>query len=146
MVLAPSSGPGKKLGLVIFLLLGGTAGAELEVSGVDDELEATILAYVTLAGEPCDSEDWLVRRRYRVLGQQVREALEPFGYYDAESQLWDQIARDAPYYLPVKAAGNDRTDFGPAPGEEYTVIDQQGNFLFTSTLPRNPDCAPAGYD
>lgn len=69
-----------------------------------------------------------------------------FGYYDAESQLWDQIAYDAPYFLPVKAAGNDREDIGAAPGEEYTVIDQQGNFLFTSTLPRNPDCAPAGYD
>lgn len=69
-----------------------------------------------------------------------------FGYYDSESQLWDQIAFDAPYYLIVKAAGNDRSDFGAAPGEEYTVIDQDGNFLFTSTLPRQPDCAPAGYD
>jgi hypothetical protein len=69
-----------------------------------------------------------------------------FGYYDSEAQLWDQIAQDAPYYLIVKAGGNDRWDTGPAPGEEYTVIDQDGNFLFTSTLPRNADCAPAGYD
>ncbi|MBT8054136.1 MAG: S8 family serine peptidase [Gammaproteobacteria bacterium] len=69
-----------------------------------------------------------------------------FGYYDTETQLWDQIAFDAPYYLIVKAAGNDRSDIGPAPGEEYTVIDQDGNFLFTSTLARQPDCAPAGYD
>jgi len=69
-----------------------------------------------------------------------------FGYYDAESQLWDQIAHDAPYYLIVKASGNDRTDTGPTPGEEYTVIDQDGNPLFTSTLPRDADCAPAGYD
>lgn len=69
-----------------------------------------------------------------------------FGYYDNETQLWDQIAFDAPYYLIVKAVGNDRTDIGPAPGEEYTVIDQDGDFLFTSTLPREADCAPAGYD
>jgi hypothetical protein len=69
-----------------------------------------------------------------------------FGYYDNQSQLWDQIAFDAPYYLIVKAAGNDRSDTGPPPGEEYTVIDQEGNPLFTSTLPRNFDCAPAGYD
>ncbi len=69
-----------------------------------------------------------------------------FGYYDAESQLWDQIAYDAPYYLIVKASGNDRSDTGPTPGEEYTVIDQDGNPLFTSTLPRDADCAPAGYD
>jgi hypothetical protein len=69
-----------------------------------------------------------------------------FGYYDAESRLWDQIAFDAPYYLIVKAGGNDRSDIGPAPGEEYTIVDQDGNFLSTSTLPRPPDCAPAGYD
>ena len=51
-----------------------------------------------------------------------------------------------PYYLIVKAAGNDRNEIGPPPGEEYTVIDQDGKFLFTSTLPRQGDCAPAGYD
>ncbi|MGK2925599.1 MAG: S8 family serine peptidase, partial [Lysobacterales bacterium] len=69
-----------------------------------------------------------------------------FGYYDTESRLWDQIARDAPYYLIVKAAGNDRVDFGPEPGEEYTIIDQEGEPLETSTVPRPADCAPAGYD
>lgn len=69
-----------------------------------------------------------------------------FGYYDAESQLWDQIAFDAPYYLIVKAGGNDRSDTGPSPGEEYWVVDQDGIKLFTSTLPRPFDCAPAGYD
>jgi hypothetical protein len=80
-------------------------------------------------------------------GEDPEDVEDPnFGYYDAESQLWDQIVYDAPYYLPVKAAGNDRSDIGPAPGEEYWVIDQDGNFLFISTLPRQPDCAPAGYD
>jgi hypothetical protein len=69
-----------------------------------------------------------------------------FGYYDTQSQLWDQIAVDAPYYLIVKAAGNDRWDFGPDPGEEYTIVDQEGAPLGTSTAPRSADCAPAGYD
>jgi len=69
-----------------------------------------------------------------------------FGYYDSESQLWDQIAFDAPYYLIVKAAGNDHSDIGPSPGEEYTIINQDGVEQGTSTLPRNADCAPAGYD
>jgi len=69
-----------------------------------------------------------------------------FGYYDSETRLWDQIAFDAPYYLIVKASGNDRTDIGPAPGEEYTIIDQNGEFVSVSTSPRNADCAPAGYD
>lgn len=36
-----------------------------------------------------------------------------FGYYDASnSRVWDDIAFNAPYYLIVKAAGNDRTDIG----------------------------------
>lgn len=69
-----------------------------------------------------------------------------FGYYDSESQLWDQIAFDAPYYLIVKAAGNDRSDIGPSPGEQYTIINQDGVEQGISTLPRNADCAPAGYD
>lgn len=69
-----------------------------------------------------------------------------FGYYDSEAATWDEIAVNAPYYLIVKASGNDGTDIGPAPDEEYTVIDQDGDPLFTSTLPRNPDCTPLGYD
>ncbi len=69
-----------------------------------------------------------------------------FGYYDSESQIWDQIALDAPYYLIVKASGNDRTDTGPPPGQEYKVINQDGDLLFISDLPRNADCAPLGYD
>ncbi|MBT8069770.1 MAG: S8 family serine peptidase [Gammaproteobacteria bacterium] len=72
-----------------------------------------------------------------------------FGYYDTQSQLWDQIAYDAPYYLIVKAAGNDRTDTGPSPGEQYWVVGEEDGVpvkLFTSTVPRPFDCAPAGYD
>ena len=71
-----------------------------------------------------------------------------FGYYDNESALWDQIAVDAPYYLIVRAAGNDRTDVGPPLGELYTVVDQNGDFVEIATAngSHDPDCAPAGYD
>ena len=69
-----------------------------------------------------------------------------FGFYDTESALWDQIAFEAPYFLIVKAAGNDRLDLGPEPGEEYTIVDQDGNPVETSTVERPPDCAPDGYD
>jgi len=69
-----------------------------------------------------------------------------FGYYDTQAQVWDQIAFEAPHYLIVKAAGNDRWDTGPEPGEEYTIVDQDGSALSTSTASRPPDCAPAGYD
>jgi hypothetical protein len=80
-------------------------------------------------------------------GENPSDVEDPnFGYYDTQAQLWDQIAYDAPYYLIVKASGNDRSDIGPTVGEEYTVIDQDGNFLFTSMLTRQPDCWPDGYD
>ena len=69
-----------------------------------------------------------------------------FGYYDSISQDWDQIAYDAPEYLIVKAAGNDRWDTGPSAGAFYTVVDQDGKSLGTSNASRPMDCAPAGYD
>lgn len=40
---------------------------------------------------------------------------EFFGYYYSETASWDQVAVDAPYYLIVKSAGNDRGD-GPGTG------------------------------
>lgn len=93
-------------------------------------------------GDPNPPDTWMW------IGGADAEIVEDsnFGYYDSESQLWDQIAHDAPYYLIVKSAGNDRTDIGPSEGEEYTVIDQNGEFIGTSTAPRQPDCAPLGFD
>ena len=83
MVVTPSPGPGWKFGLFIILLCCADAGAELEIVGVDEELEANIRAFVSLSGEPCNAEGWLIRRRYRNLAREVREALEPFGYYES---------------------------------------------------------------
>ncbi len=36
-----------------------------------------------------------------------------FGFYDNDARQWDQIAHNAPYYLIVKSAGNDRGE-GPS--------------------------------
>ena len=35
-----------------------------------------------------------------------------FGFYDSQAQSWDNVARNAPYYLICKSAGNDRGE-GP---------------------------------
>lgn len=54
-----------------------------------------------------------------------------FGYYSAEdSRVWDDITYNAPYYLPVKASGNDRGD-GPESGSRpqdgpYDIIEPKG--------------------
>lgn len=67
------------------------AAAELNVAGVDEEMERNIRAFVTIAAEPCDAEHWLIRRRYRSLLPEARKALEPLGFYNpamtAELQL-----------------------------------------------------------
>ncbi len=39
-----------------------------------------------------------------------------FGFYDTEAKAWDNIAVNAPYYLIVKSAGNDRNE-GPNNGQ-----------------------------
>ena len=38
-----------------------------------------------------------------------------FGFYDNQAKTWDDIAYNAPYYLIVKSAGNDRGDSGSGP-------------------------------
>ncbi len=50
-----------------------------------------------------------------------------FGYYNKESADWDNIAYNAPYYLIVKASGNNRNVNGPAVGATYYYKDENGN-------------------
>ena len=64
------------------LLLASLARSELQVEGVSEELARNVQNYVALAGEPCDADSWLIRRRFRSIEAEVRSALEPFGYYD----------------------------------------------------------------
>ena len=42
-----------------------------------------------------------------------------FGLYDASAQSYDNICYLSPYYLPVKSAGNNRGETGPAVGQTY---------------------------
>ena len=55
-----------------------------------------------------------------------------FGFYSSYTSGWDEIAYDAPYYLIVKSAGNDRNDTGdgsyPPDGypDGYDCVGTQG--------------------
>lgn len=64
------------------LLAASLARGDLLIEGVGKELAGNIQNYVALAGEPCDADSWLVRRRFRSVETEVEAALEPFGYYD----------------------------------------------------------------
>ncbi len=66
-----------------------------------------------------------------------------FGYYDEKSASWDEIAYNAPGYLILKSAGNDRGE-GPAPGSgHYAWI---GDTWTWSTTVRDKDGGTTGYD
>jgi hypothetical protein len=52
-----------------------------------------------------------------------------FGQYDSEVAQWDQLCYNAPYYLPVKASGNDRSganNNAPADGTRFYYYKVRG--------------------
>lgn len=64
-----------------------------------------------------------------------------FGFYDQSAENWDDIAFNAPYYLIVKSAGNDR-------GESHSGSHKvwSGGSWVTSSASRNDDGNALGYD
>ncbi len=65
------------------LLLPSVAAADLSIGGVDGDIERNVRAFATIAAEPCDADERVVRRRFRKLEEETRESLEPFGFYNA---------------------------------------------------------------
>ena len=68
-----------------------------------------------------------------------------FGQYDSKAQSLDNIVFNAPFYLPVRSAGNDRNDFGPAAGAQHWVRNASSVWV-SSTTTRPPDGDANGYD
>jgi len=58
------------------------AGATVEIAGVDSVLADNVRAYLTLDEEPCDVPQWRVEQQYRAAPEQIREALQAYGYYE----------------------------------------------------------------
>ena len=72
-----------------------------------------------------------------------------FGFYDYSAKQYDEIAVNAPYYLIVKSAGNDRDDVAPEGGVypddgPYDCIDQLGIAKNILTVGAVNDI-PSGY-
>lgn len=66
-----------------------------------------------------------------------------FGYYNTKANQWDAIAANAPNYLIVKSAGNDRNE-GPTGTVQHWVW--SGSAWVLSSADRNRDGGPSGYD
>ncbi len=58
-----------------------------------------------------------------------------FGLYNNTAQLYDSIAYNAPYYLIVKSAGNNRNSNGPAVGQPYWRRDESGKLYNAGNRP-----------
>lgn len=58
-----------------------------------------------------------------------------FGLYDQDAQTYDSIAYNAPYYLIVKSAGNNRSSTGPAVGQDYWRRDEKGKWFDAGNRP-----------
>ncbi|HEY4156306.1 MAG TPA: S8 family serine peptidase, partial [Puia sp.] len=58
-----------------------------------------------------------------------------FGYYSDEAQVWDSIAYNAPYYLIVKSAGNNRDVNGPEVGQPYYRNNSSGVMIPAGNRP-----------
>ncbi|MBN2089603.1 S8 family serine peptidase [candidate division KSB1 bacterium] len=87
------------------------------------------------------SEGYLGDTPWTWLGDVSIDSVEDyeFGFYSDIAQQWDEIGYYAPDYLIVKAAGNDRNDTGPNPGEPYWYYDTEGDSFKIGTKTPNPD-------
>ncbi|MEM0999168.1 MAG: S8 family serine peptidase [Bacteroidota bacterium] len=62
-----------------------------------------------------------------------------FGFYTTDAKYIDEIMYNAPYYLMVKSAGNNRAETGPPPGGvHFAQSPSTGTWALDSTV-RNPD-------
>jgi hypothetical protein len=88
-------------------------------------------SYGELAGWNLDATS----NQWQFLGDPGDTVDYKFGYYDAQTQIWDSIAYNAPYYLIVKSAGNNRTENGPAVGQPYSRYNAKGNMAPAGNRP-----------
>ena len=58
-----------------------------------------------------------------------------FGLYDYDAQIQDSIAYNAPNYLIIAAAGNNRTSVGPAVGQTYWRRNESGRMINAGARP-----------
>ncbi|MBV7441780.1 S8 family serine peptidase [Weeksellaceae bacterium TAE3-ERU29] len=85
--------------------------------------------------------DYSGNRGWHWFGSEDEKEFEGFGKYSRIDSNWDAITYKAPYYLPVRAAGNAKGD-GPRPGESYYIsyYDSKGKLqwkLINEERPKN---------
>lgn len=69
-----------------------------------------------------------------------------FGFYNSYAQTWDNIAFNAPYYLIVKAAGNDRNEGPPTQPVAHYYRNTTGQWIRDNSTVRKLDGGASGFD
>ncbi|MDD1524142.1 S8 family serine peptidase [Riemerella anatipestifer] len=87
---------------------------------------------------------WSGQQGWHWLGSDDDLEFKGYGKYLDSDREWDLITLNAPYYLPVKAAGNPRGD-GPKVGETHYVRDSSGKWI-ASTKNRKKNGGDDGFD
>ena len=75
--------------LVFACGIAGNGWAQVSLSGLEDALLDNALIHLSLDEEACDAPEWRIQERFSSAEQEIREALEAFGYYSVaiEAQL-----------------------------------------------------------
>lgn len=75
------------------------------------------------------------QNRWEFYGRPGENEDYKFGYYSNDAQELDSIAYNAPFYLIVKSAGNNRGETGPAVGEPYFRFNAQNQMTAAGNRP-----------
>ena len=86
-----------------------------------------------------------IPNRWEFRGQAGANEDYKFGYYDNDAKEWDRICYNAPFYLPVKSAGNYRNDNGPPVGSTYYRFNATGSLVNAGPRPEGIS-SNDGYD
>lgn len=89
-------------------------------------------SYGTVAGWNRNSDS---ANRWEFNGRVNEKEDYRFGLYDFDAQIQDSIAYNAPNYLIVAAAGNNRSFSGPAVGETYWRRNEAGRMVNSGARP-----------
>jgi hypothetical protein len=91
------------------------ADAAMSTSGEPDKIQISNHSYVNVCG-------WVysyASSRWEWYGNPDNRESELFGQYNSAAHSFDEISYNAPYFLPVRGAGNDRGDGTPSEGGTY---------------------------
>jgi translocation and assembly module TamA len=67
--------------LAAFAAIARPAHAEVELSGVEGNIAANVLAYLSVDDFDCDTEERVMRREFNDAPEQIAEAVSVYGYY-----------------------------------------------------------------